>query len=73
MPKCEQIDLSPGQSWSPACRARPELAKVVAHQMHAVVEVGMDKLLLALSEQVIKVRIPAKLNSHSGQREHPDP
>ena len=36
--------------------ARLELAKVVAHQMHAVVEVGMDKLLLALSEQVIKAR-----------------
>ncbi len=24
-------------------------------------------------EIVVVVRIPAKLNSHSGQREHPDP
>ncbi len=29
--------------------------------------------LMALSQALRLVRIPAKLNSHSGQREHPDP
>lgn len=26
-----------------------------------------------ITQQMDKLRIPAKLNSHSGQREHPDP
>ena len=55
MPKCEQIDLSPGQSRSTTCRARPELAKVVAHHMQ-VVERGMDKILQTLSERVTAAR-----------------
>ncbi|MEV3830134.1 hypothetical protein RI534_12905 [Aeromonas allosaccharophila] len=27
----------------------------------------------AIAVAIVRVRIPAKLNSHSGQREHPDP
>ena len=49
-----------------------------AHETRAFArEIGLEPKTTAVrspqSNGIAELRIPAKLNSHSGQREHPDP